>query len=48
MHALLLGHIKSLMPTMWGKAAKQTWILENMKEIFRTVQREYHLPIGPA
>eukprot|EP00045_Choanoeca_perplexa_P001809 m.21868 g.21868 ORF g.21868 m.21868 type:complete len:542 (-) comp11172_c0_seq1:40-1665(-) len=45
-HALLIGHIKSLMPTMWGKAAKQASIIGNMKEIFRTVQRQHHLPIG--
>eukprot|EP00055_Hartaetosiga_balthica_P003254 m.7128 g.7128 ORF g.7128 m.7128 type:complete len:559 (+) comp2713_c0_seq1:3-1679(+) len=45
-HALLIGHIKSLMPSMFGKSSKQQWILDNMKDIFRTVQRENHLPFG--
>ncbi|EDQ87078.1 uncharacterized protein MONBRDRAFT_38103 [Monosiga brevicollis MX1] len=45
-HALLIGHIKSLMPTMWGKQSKQQWIINNMREIFRSVQREHQLPMG--
>lgn len=45
-HALLIGHIKNQMPSMFGKASKQQWILDNMGEVFRTVQREYHLPVG--
>eukprot|EP01147_Barroeca_monosierra_P000064 gene64-3460_t len=45
-HALLIGHIKSQMPSLWGKAGKQRWILDNMQEVFRTVQREHHLPFG--
>eukprot|EP00730_Choanoeca_flexa_P016533 TRINITY_DN7837_c0_g1_i3.p1 TRINITY_DN7837_c0_g1~~TRINITY_DN7837_c0_g1_i3.p1 ORF type:complete len:581 (+),score=161.90 TRINITY_DN7837_c0_g1_i3:79-1821(+) len=45
-HALLIGYIKSQMPSMWGKQAKQNQLIANMKEVFRTVQRQYHLPVG--
>lgn len=26
--------------------SKQQWLLDNMAEVFRTVQREYQLPVG--
>lgn len=31
---------------MFGKAAKQKELLDNMGDVFRKVQRDHHLPIG--
>ena len=45
-HALLIGHLRNQMPALFGKATKQQELLENMADVFRTVQREYHLPFG--
>jgi len=45
-HALLIGHLKSKMPSFMGKAAAQTKLLKEMGEVFRLVQKEYHLPFG--
>ena len=45
-HALLIGHLKSKMPSYMGKAAAQQKLLEGMGEVFRAVQREYGLPFG--
>ena len=45
-HALLIGYLKNQMPSIFGKAAKQQELLDNMADVFRTVQREYHIPYG--
>lgn len=45
-HALLIGHLKSKMPSYMGRASTQAKLIENMGEVFRTVQREYGLPFG--
>lgn len=46
-HALLIGHLRNQMPAMFGKEAKKQELLKNMAEVFRAVQREFHLPFGP-
>lgn len=45
-HALLIGYLKNQMPSLWGKESKQKELLDKMPEVFRAVQREYHLPFG--
>eukprot|EP00051_Salpingoeca_urceolata_P005376 m.72753 g.72753 ORF g.72753 m.72753 type:complete len:563 (+) comp14272_c0_seq2:324-2012(+) len=45
-HALIIGKIKSMMPSMWGKSGAQQKIMDNMTDVFRQVQRENHLPFG--
>jgi len=45
-HALLIGHLKAQMPSFMGKAAAQKKLVDNMKDTFRKVQREYQLPYG--
>eukprot|EP00047_Mylnosiga_fluctuans_P003555 m.229726 g.229726 ORF g.229726 m.229726 type:complete len:550 (+) comp11949_c0_seq1:110-1759(+) len=45
-HALLLGHLRNQMPSIFGKSSKQQELLDNMPDVFRTVQREHHLPYG--
>eukprot|EP00039_Didymoeca_costata_P031438 m.34714 g.34714 ORF g.34714 m.34714 type:complete len:538 (-) comp8767_c1_seq1:1162-2775(-) len=45
-HALLIGHLKSKMPSFMGRESAQKKLLKNMDEVFRAVQREYHLPFG--
>ncbi|GAB9469159.1 hypothetical protein Gpo141_00006447 [Globisporangium polare] len=45
-HAYLIGHLRDKMPAMIGKEKKQRELIENMGEMFREVQRKYHLPPG--
>jgi hypothetical protein len=45
-HAYVIGHLKDKMPAMVGKEKKQRELIENMGEVFREVQRKYHLPPG--
>eukprot|EP00049_Salpingoeca_infusionum_P000502 m.40324 g.40324 ORF g.40324 m.40324 type:complete len:542 (-) comp10426_c0_seq1:269-1894(-) len=45
-HALLIGHIKGLMPSLFGKSSKQRQILDDMPNVFRAVQREHKIPFG--
>lgn len=33
-------------PLLRPSHSKQQWILDNMAEVFRTVQREHQLPVG--
>ena len=34
------------MPSVFGKATKQQELLRGLEDVFRTVQREHHLPFG--
>lgn len=45
-HALLIGHLKSKMPSLMGKASTQKKLLQTMDQVFRAVQREHQLPFG--
>jgi hypothetical protein len=45
-HALLIGHLRNQMPAMFGKEAKKAELLKDMANVFRAVQREFHLPFG--
>jgi hypothetical protein len=45
-HALIIGYLKSQMPSFFGVKAKQDELLANMDTVFRTVQREHHVPTG--
>lgn len=42
-HALIIGHLKSKMPSFMGKEAAQKKLLAGMGEVFRAVQREHGL-----
>ena len=37
MHALILGHLRHEMPSMWGKEKKQNELIENIVAEFRKV-----------
>ena len=45
-HALVIGHLKSKMPSFMSKASTQKKLLDTMDEVFRAVQREHQLPFG--
>ena len=45
-HALLVSHLKSKMPSLWGHGKAQKKILDNIVEEFRVVQRKYALSPG--
>lgn len=45
-HLLLMGHLRSKLPSMFGKEKAAKSILAELPEHFRQVQREYHLPPG--
>lgn len=42
-HALIIGHLKSKMPSFMGKEAAQKKLLAGMGDVFRAVQREHGL-----
>mmetsp|Transcript_110232 Transcript_110232/g.154670 ORF Transcript_110232/g.154670 Transcript_110232/m.154670 type:complete len:554 (+) Transcript_110232:60-1721(+) len=45
-HALLIGYLKSQMPSYMGKASAQKKLMDTMPDVFRKVQKEYGLPFG--
>jgi GTPase SAR1 family protein len=45
-HALIIGHLKDQMPSMWGHEKKQTELTTNIVDEFRKVQIKYGLPSG--
>jgi hypothetical protein len=42
----LVGHLKAKMPWLWGKEAKQAYLLEHLHEVFAEVRRTYQLAEG--
>lgn len=45
-HAYILNHLRSQMPTVFGKSAKQERLIRHLAGEFTAVQRLYNLPIG--
>eukprot|EP00949_MAST-11_sp_MAST-11-sp1_P003616 g3616.t1 len=45
-HALVIAHLKSKMPSLWGKGTKQKQLLENLIPEFKEVMRRHQLPPG--
>lgn len=45
-HVFLLDHIRSLMPSVFGKDKKKKEILNNLGSVFRTVMKENSLTVG--
>ena len=45
-HVLIIGELKKRMPALFGKEKAQRKMLDRLPEVFSTVQREHHLPVG--
>lgn len=45
-HALIIGHLKSQMPSLFGANSKQKQLLENLSEEFFAVMKKHRLPQG--
>ncbi|KAI9018790.1 P-loop containing nucleoside triphosphate hydrolase protein [Phycomyces nitens] len=45
-HALIIGHLKKEMPSMFGKKKKKEALLNNLETEFIKIQQRYHLPAG--
>ena len=45
-HALLIHHLRCKMPTFFGKAAKQSKLIDNLAQQFTCVQQTYSIPSG--
>jgi GTPase SAR1 family protein len=45
-HALLMEHLRSCMPSMWGLEEKQAELLNNLRGVFGEVSRHYGIPLG--
>ncbi|KAI9247749.1 P-loop containing nucleoside triphosphate hydrolase protein [Sporodiniella umbellata] len=45
-HALIIGHLKKEMPSMFGKKKKQDTLLKNLDQEFIKIQNKYHMPAG--
>ncbi|KAI8365255.1 P-loop containing nucleoside triphosphate hydrolase protein [Radiomyces spectabilis] len=45
-HALIIGHLKKEMPSMFGKKKKQEALLSRLDQEFLKIQQKYHLPAG--
>ncbi|KAI5057139.1 hypothetical protein GOP47_0027154 [Adiantum capillus-veneris] len=46
LHALIIGHLKSRMPYMFGKAQKQQDLVQNLKAEFLQIQAKHRIPAG--
>lgn len=45
-HALVVGHLRAQMPSMWGHKAKQSRLIENLVHEFTKVQQQHRIPPG--
>lgn len=45
-HAFTIEHLRRELPSFFGKASKQTKLIENIREEFTKVQKMYNLPEG--
>ncbi len=45
-HVCLIGYLKSKLPWLWGKEAKQVHLIEHLSEVFEEVRRRYQLAEG--
>jgi len=45
-HAFIIGHLKSQMPSMFGKEKKQKKLIANLPEEFNKVRIQYQLPVS--
>ncbi|CAO3593399.1 unnamed protein product [Absidia cylindrospora] len=45
-HALIIGHLKKEMPSMFGKKKKSAKLLANLDVEFQKIQQRHHLPSG--
>eukprot|EP01034_Spumella_vulgaris_P023201 gene23201-29397_t len=45
-HVCVVSHLKSKMPVLWGKEAKQAYLIEHLQEVFADVRRTYQLAEG--
>ncbi|KAI9474062.1 MAG: P-loop containing nucleoside triphosphate hydrolase protein [Benjaminiella poitrasii] len=45
-HAVIIGHLKKEMPSMFGKKKAQEKLLKNLDQEFIKIQNKYHLPAG--
>ncbi|KAI8328155.1 P-loop containing nucleoside triphosphate hydrolase protein [Chlamydoabsidia padenii] len=45
-HALIIGHLKKEMPSMFGKKKKSAKLLDNLDVEFQKIQQRHHLPSG--
>jgi len=45
-HALIIGHLQSQMPTMWGHEKKQKELTDGIVDEFRKIQMKHGLPSG--
>jgi len=45
-HALIIGHLKEEMPSVFGKGSKQQELINNLSEEFVKLQRKYKIPAG--
>lgn len=44
-HAHIISYLRTQMPSMFGKSSKQEELINNMREVFQTVQRHHNLPM---
>jgi len=45
-HAIILSHLKSKMPALFGKESKQNELLNNLDVEFEEIQKNYKIPAG--
>ncbi|MCO5608057.1 hypothetical protein L7F22_062262 [Adiantum nelumboides] len=46
LHALIIGHLKSRMPYLFGKSKKQEDLVQNLKSEFLQIQEKHRIPAG--
>lgn len=45
-HAYIISYLRSQMPTLWGKDAKQRELIDNLNLVFYELHKKHHLPVG--
>lgn len=45
-HAFILSHLRSEMPSLFGKQSKKEELIANLANVFHTIHKSRHLPVG--
>lgn len=45
-HAFILSHLRSEMPSLWGKQSKKEELIANLANVFHSIHKTRQLPVG--
>lgn len=45
-HTLLINHLRTQLPSLWGKSSKQAKLIDNLPSIFTFIKQKFSIPVG--